>query len=367
MFYTLNQLTSEQYSQAGKKFSRLAVLRQTGFRVPMGYVVPATIFSMVTEATSELMAVIASSAIDDGAKREALAADIRRIILTMPLPEMVIKNLGTTLTALRSKGYYSVAVRSSPPLEGLAGSSFAGCYESILNITNATDLGQALRRCWASAFQPSVLDYCCHRDLVLADIQSAVLIQGMIPAEVAGVLFTADPVSGDDCTMIIKAVLGLGESLVQSEVDPENYRYRWYTDEVTRDPEAVLLSVDEIRALGEIALTIQEHFGTPQNIEWAYLDGEFHILQAQSIAAIHYAVEEEWTNAYLKDGGGASSITTPLMWSLYEMVLEETMPRYLAATGMSPKRPPRRWTASFFGYPYCAQGWGETNSGVRRT
>lgn len=356
MLYTLDRLAPHQHPYSGAKAGHLATLRQAGFRVPAGYVVPTTAFAAAVDETPALATALdrftLENAEEGSGERDALAETIRAIVLTMPLPAALATVLDEAFAALRAEGHEAVAVRSSATLEDLAGSSFAGLYESVLDVTSTAELHHALRRCWASAFAPRVLEYCRHRGLAVAQIQPAALIQGMVPAEVAGVLFTADPVNGNDRTLVIEAVPGLGESLVQGEVDPQGYRYDWYHDELHHDPAATLLTPAEVRVLGEAALAIQEHFGAPQDIEWARLKGEFFILQARPIAAIRYAVEEEWTNADLKDGGVASTITTPLMWSLYEGVLEETMPGYLAATGMLSKPLPRRWTACFFGYPY---------------
>jgi pyruvate,water dikinase len=176
----------------------------------------------------------------------------------------------------------------------------------------------------------------------------------MVPAECAGVVFTVDPVHGHDTEMLIEAVPGLGDILVQGERDPSAWRYDWMRDLLSREGAEGDAPLDDsqVRELAALAVAIQAHYGAPQDIEWAWCRGRFHVLQSRAIAAIHHDLTEQWTNADFKDGGVAAHIPCALMWSLYEGVLETSMPAYLATIGLLARPGPNRWTLLRCGFPY---------------
>ncbi|AJP71160.1 PEP/pyruvate-binding domain-containing protein [Sphingomonas hengshuiensis] len=348
----LDEIGPAQTAAVGGKTRHLAELARAGFAVPAAYALPTWTFRAAVQAAGgDLAGRVADFVADrDDDGGEAL----RAAILAMPLPDTLVAALDCVHEALLSRGFEALAVRSSATLEDLDGSSFAGLYETVLNVRGVDDLRRAVRTCWASAFAPRVRDYCLRRGLSVADLQPACLVQGMVPAECAGVVFTVDPVRGHDTEMLIEAVPGLGDALVQGESDPIAWRYDWMADRLSREGTAgdAPLTDDQVRALGVLALAIQKLYGRPQDIEWAWYRGKFHVLQSRAIAAIHHDVVDQWTNADLKDGGVAAHVPCALIWSLYKLVLETSMSAYLDSVGLLDRSRPRPWTLLRCGFPY---------------
>src|SRR6185312_12745170 len=255
---SLEEIGPAEAAAVGGKTRHLAELSRAGFAVPAAHALPTWTFQAAVQAAGGDLAALLADFAAGGADDEAL----RNAILAMPLPQALVPALKTVHDALVAAGYESLAVRSSATLEDLDGSSFAGLYETVLDVRGMDALCAAVRKCWASAFAPRVRDYCVRRGLSVAEIQPACLIQGMIPAECAGVVFTVDPVRGHDTEMLIEAVPGLGEALVQGERDPSAWRYDWMGDRLSRDGDA-LIEDSQIRELCVIALAIQTHYGRP--------------------------------------------------------------------------------------------------------
>ena len=236
---SLDHAGAELAARVGNKAATLATLRRAGFEVPPGVVVPTDAFR---------------GASDD------LPAAVRETLLSVP--------------DLLGAGPW--AVRSSSTAEDDDEASFAGQFESFLNV-ETDGLAEAVLRCWQSTLSNRVKTYAGER----GPGSMAVLIQPMIPAEAAGVAFTADPVSGKHHT-VIEAVAGLGERLVSGAANPE----RWIVaSSGVIDPpaEKTVLTTEQARAIGDLADRVEKHQGSPQDIEWAIADGLLWLLQARPI------------------------------------------------------------------------------------
>jgi len=232
----------------GNKAATLAVLRRSGFQVPPGLVVPSDAFGVVS--------------VD-------LPASVRATLPSVP--------------DLLGSGPW--AVRSSGTAEDDDQTSFAGQFESFLNV-ETDGLADAVLRCWQSAQSDRVKTYAGDR----GSGSMAVLIQPMIPADAAGVAFTTDPVSGEHHT-VIEAVAGLGERLLSGEADPE----RWIVASsgiINPPAEENLLTTEQARMIGDLARRVEEHQGRPQDIEWAIAGGSIWLLQARPITTLHSARSE---------------------------------------------------------------------------
>ena len=226
----------------GNKAATLAALRRSGFEVPPGVVVP-------TDAS--------------GGVSDNLPAEVRTALPSVP--------------DLLGSGPW--AVRSSSTVEDDDQASFAGQFESLLNVETDA-LAEAVLRCFRSARSDRVRAYTRER----GSGSMAVLIQPMIPAQAAGVAFTVDPVSGEHHT-VIEAVDGLGERLVSGAADPE----RWIvalSGTIESPPEKNVLTIEEARLIGDLARRVEEHQGTPQDIEWAIADGSVWLLQTRPITTL---------------------------------------------------------------------------------
>ncbi len=305
---------------------------------------------------------------------EGLATE--ETFLQAGFPTGAEQQLKDILHQLQASGYVSVAIRSSANKEDSLGHSFAGQFESYLNIRHVDDAVVAIKKCWASLYGEKVLAYCRNKHLPHADIKLSVIIQGMVDSASSGVVFTANPLTGKDTQMVIEAVKGLGEALVQGSVMPDMYASDWYQNkiEIKRSgeqhqylqyanlgsglewkqlqAEEPVLNESQISALTSECLKVQAYYGQPLDIEWAFANGNFFILQARPLTSIQFDTENDWTNADLKDGGISSSITTPMMYSLYEFIFESTMPAYFKELHIFPKKPFKKWFSSWFGYSY---------------
>jgi len=313
-------LSSGDTAQVGGKNSSLGEMIQhlaaQGIRVPGGFATTSAMYRQFLDANG-LEDRIAERIDDlhDGAELSDVGADIRRMFLESEFP-------GRTATAI-TDAYHelatrleiddpSVAVRSSATAEDLPEASFAGQQESFLNITGDEALLDACRRCYASLFTDRSINYREDQGFDHREVALSVGVQQMVRSDLAsaGVMFTIDSDSGFPDTVLIDGAWGLGESVVAGEVDPDEYLVfkpmlgddavnpvisKKLGSKATKivyseagdpgaDPTATLETSDEertshvltdaeIRRLARWAVTIEEHYGTPMDIEWAK-DGE---------------------------------------------------------------------------------------------
>lgn len=258
----LTDLSPGDAARAGSKATNEAELRRAGFTVPYGIV-------LTTEAFEHFLA--ANNLTPDSPPKTIAAAAI---------PADIAEALQRALAAM---GDEPLAVRSSAIAEDLPGASFAGQYETILNVRGAKALEEALLRCWASVFNPHVVAYRQQHGLGMGSM--AVLIQRLVQADVAGVAFTANPVTGDRDEVVINAVRGLGERLVSGEASPDEWTVKGQDVQYRRSPEGAI-EADQARAIADMARRVESHFGAPQDIEWALADGQLYVLQARPITTL---------------------------------------------------------------------------------
>ena len=186
--------------------------------------------------------------------------------------------------AYRELGAGPVAVRSSATAEDLPGAAFAGQQDTFLGVDGEPEVLDAVRRCWASLWTDRAIAYRRRLGIDGSSVAIAVVVQRMVDAEYAGVMFTADPVTGERGVVVIDAALGLGEAVVSGTVTPDHYvvdaagAVRERTSELL--PEAV---VTELAGLGR---SIEELFGSPQDVEWARGDGRTWLTQARPMTAL---------------------------------------------------------------------------------
>jgi pyruvate,water dikinase len=273
---------------AGGKGASLAAATARGLPVPPGYVVCSSEFESAVGARADELRELARAHDSEGAM--ALVAALAR------------PDLGETFAAL---GAGPVAVRSSAVAEDSEAASFAGQQETYLGVPDADRAADRVVDCWASFFSERALFYRSRKGS-LDDLRMAVVIQQMVAADVAGILFTVDPVARRRDQMVVEAVFGLGEPAVSGALTPDNYtlardgtvkRRRiatqpWAligTDEVTLSPEdgaRETLSDDELAALAQLGRALEEQNGAPQDIEWAIAGGELYVLQSRPVTTL---------------------------------------------------------------------------------
>ncbi len=205
-----------------------------------------------------------------------------------PVPDgfVVIEALDAeVLAAARVLGDVPMAVRSSGAAEDLAGASFAGQYETILNVRGSRALLQAIVRCRESARSDRVQQYRAMR-VNTADDRMAVLAQRMLAPQAAGVAFTANPVTGARDEIVITAAGGLGERVVSGEAPGDEWVVSRRGEAVCRRKLESAIDTTQAAEIGALARRVEQHFGAPQDIEWAIEAGQLYLLQARPMTAL---------------------------------------------------------------------------------
>jgi phosphohistidine swiveling domain-containing protein len=258
----LADLSPLDAARAGAKAANEAALLQAGFSVPEGFVL----------ATQAFERFLTFNDIGFSGEPEAIA--------NATMPHDITEALEYAAAAL---GDGPLAVRSSAVAEDLPGASFAGQYETSLDVRGHDELETAVRRCWASLYSEQVVAYRQQQGIEASSM--AVLIQQMVPAEAAGVVFTTNPVTGARDEVIINAVRGLGERLVSGEASPDEWVVRDRDAHCQRAPEEAI-SAEQARIIAEMARRVEEHFSRPQDLEWAIADEQLYLLQARPITTL---------------------------------------------------------------------------------
>jgi phosphohistidine swiveling domain-containing protein len=254
------------------------------------------------------------------------------------VPEFVV-NPADLAAAVFELGF-PLAVRSSASVEDGEAVSFAGQFRSFLELKSLDEVRRAVATCRASPRAPSVADYCRRHGIDPEAIRMEVMIQRMVEPELAGVVFSMDPVTGEE-RPYIEACPGLADQLLAGRETPLPQ-----DDPVLEGHRA---------AIETLAEAVQRHFGAPQDVEFAVAGGRLYLLQARPITRIQFAPGVgEWTNADFRDGGVSCGVCTPLMWSLYDYIWEDTLKGFLREIHLWD----RDFTAGrmFFGRPYWNVG-----------
>ena len=187
-------------------------------------------------------------------------------------------------SALAELGDGPVAVRSSAADEDLASASFAGIYETALDVRGLEAVIRAVRRCWDSALGERAAVYRAAKGIADAT-RMAVLVQRMVAAEVSGVAFTADPLTGDTSVTLVSAAAGLGDGMVSGRKEPDEWRVAEDRVMCEASHEAVLDEA-KVRRIAKLARRVEKRLGRPQDIEWALSNGRLYLLQARPITAL---------------------------------------------------------------------------------
>ncbi len=221
-------------------------------------------------------------------------------------------------------GHGPYAVRSSATEEDGVQHSFAGQFDSFLNV-GAKDVADRIRDVWASARSTRIQTYRDRQGLTDGCLQPTVLVQVMIPAEWAGVAFSADPVSGRRGLRVVSATQGLGDSLVSGEVSGETFVFNRDGQRLSHaQPNGAPPCPEHIaRAAARLATQSEHHFGRPQDIEWAWAEGQLWLLQSRAITTLADQPDPDgtpilWDNSNIAES--YSGMTTPLTFSFARYV-----------------------------------------------
>jgi pyruvate,water dikinase len=278
----------------GGKGANLAALRAAGLPVPGGFCVTTEAFRQFADSSADmarLWTALAEIGPEQVEEAQSLAAQVRVCLAAAPLPRTV---RAAVVSAWRAQGATrAFAVSSSATSEDGPGASFAGQGESFLNVCGYQALLGAIRSCWLSLFSDRAVVYRLHNHFDYRDAAMAVVVQQFVLPDVAGVLFTADPVGGSAERIVIEASYGLASSLVNGHVSPDRLVLsRCGLEVVHREhgnksrPNSTCIDAELARRLARLALDVEQALGGPQDIEWAAANGRIYVLQSRPITAL---------------------------------------------------------------------------------
>ena len=311
-------ISKEDVGIAGGKGANLGELTQAEIPVPPGFVVTAETYNKFMNDTGifdNIMNILNGLDIDDTKKLQETSKKIKKIIVDTHIPDEISKLIIEAYNALcQDVGVEDVlvAIRSSATAEDLPEASFAGQQDTFLNIHGSDAVVEYVRRCWASLFEARAIFYREENNFEHSKVYIAVVVQEMVEAEKAGVMFTVNPSTGEDVALI-EGSWGLGEAVVSGSVTPDTYYVDKKSNEIlsftvankkvmfekvatgeTKQvdvPESLrdkrVLSEEELVELTEMGKRIQEHYSAPQDTEWAFLEGKLYMLQSRPITTLN--------------------------------------------------------------------------------
>ncbi|HIE12406.1 MAG TPA: phosphoenolpyruvate synthase [Desulfotomaculum sp.] len=306
----------------GGKGANLGEMTGAGILVPPGFCVTAEAYKYFIKKTglaSKITEIIGRTDVNNHEELRANTAKVRELIRNTPVPPEIAAEITAAYKELGGDGEPPrVAVRSSATAEDLPEASFAGQQDTYLNVVGVEDVLEHVRRCWASLWTERATFYREAQGFEHTAVYLSAVVQKMIQSERSGVAFTVDPVSGNRREMMINASWGLGEAIVAGKVTPDEYT----VDKVSRcvvnkvvaaktvmicaDPDSPggtvevevahhlgpeyvnrqCLTDEEVLALSEQLIRVENHYDFPQDIEWGYEDGTFYILQSRPITTL---------------------------------------------------------------------------------
>lgn len=316
------EIDKESVELVGGKGANLGEMERHGFPVPPGFVVTADAyleFLTQNKLSSKIKQIIDSVNTDSSAQLQLASTKIKAMIVSSPIPQEIAKEIiksyfklgKNKLTAKLMISGPRVAVRSSATAEDSKTASFAGQNETFLNIRGEANVVDAVRRCWASLFEARSIFYRTSQHLDHLKSAIAVVVQVMVPSEVSGIIFSIDPVTNNRQRIVIEAIWGLGEYIVQGKVTPDHYEVN-KSDLVIVDKQLVpqnimlvraseknvekkvpkskqtrrKLSDEQVREIAKLSLSLEQHYYFPQDSEFAVADGRIYLVQTRPITTI---------------------------------------------------------------------------------
>tara|TARA_B100001750_G_scaffold20377_1_gene13830 strand:+ start:72 stop:2711 length:2640 start_codon:yes stop_codon:yes gene_type:complete len=362
----IDSLVPRRAASYGGKARGLAALARGGFPVPRAYAIAGDCFVAHCDAHLPRDArphVLLRQPQPSPERLEEYAAAVREA----PLDPALLGELRETFRWLRRDGAQSVAVRSSSTAEDGSDQSGAGLHATVLHVESEDALADAVRACWASFYGPAAQSYL--RKTGFEEAAVGVVVQAMVPADIAGVLFTVNPLSGDAGEVVIDAAYGLGSAVVDGSVSPDTLRIdkasglprdriiggkairrvaehgEVVEHEVAEaDRERLALSETQVDLLFQLALRIEKHFGGPRDVEWAFRGDQLFLLQSRPVTAALQPATKRWQKRRDVDrekivwsnvnvGEALPGVATPLTWSILSRFSELGFRRAFGSLG----------------------------------
>src|SRR5215212_1925564 len=353
------EIDQMQIAVVGGKGAHLGELtRIEGIRVPAGFCVTTNAFRRImteTPSIDDRLDRLSRLKPDDREAIRALSAEIRRTLEGIAIPDDLAAAITRPLARLGEHAAY--AVRSSATAEDLPTASFAGQQDTYLNVMGPAAILQHVSRCWASLFTERAVTYRMRNGLDHRKVHMAVVVQQMVFPQAAGILFTADPVTGNRKVASVEASFGLGEALVSGLVNADVYKVRegevvvkavatkqlaihaspaGGTQEQVIEPQrqgqAALTDAQAVR-LAQLGRRIEAHFGCPQDIEWCLVDDGFQFVQSRPITTLFPIPEAGDGENHVYVSVGHQQMMTDAMKPLGLSLWQLTTPRPMAEAG----------------------------------
>jgi len=311
---SLTTIDRHMLALVGGKGANLGEMTGAGLPVPPGFCITTAAYEQVASETG-LTAILDTHAAEASTPEQLteLAQAARACLQNAIIPEPVAASIIHAYRLLGENAPIPVAVRSSATTEDLSFASFAGQQDTYLNVVGAEALLDAVRRCWASLWTDRAVSYRASLGLDQRQVRLAVVVQRMVEAEVAGVLFTANPVTGKRRQAVIDANPGLGEAVVSGATNPDHFVVNTLSGEIVErrpgDKHVVIrgsaeggtirmeggtkldeacLSDEQIRALAQLGARVEAYYGAPQDIEWAIdAAGKLWLTQSRPITTLY--------------------------------------------------------------------------------
>lgn len=306
------EISKEDIGIAGGKGANLGELTQAGIPVPPGFVVLSSAYYKFLEDNKlrpQIHRILSTCDVLDPAQLEPTARKIQKLMIAASVPAEVAREIFTSYAKLGPKT--AVAVRSSATAEDLPEASFAGQQESYLNVIGDANVVEKVKQCWISLFGARSIFYRAQQKFDHFKVGIAVPVQTMIQSEISGIIFTVDPMSGDRDKVIIEAIWGLGDYIVQGVVTPDHFSVSRATNKIV-DKNISTQEIMEIRSrqgvkqvkvparlrsvqkisdasvlkLAEYGQKIHQHYFFPQDIEWAVARGKIYFTQSRPITTL---------------------------------------------------------------------------------
>ena len=330
MRYIVQPTADATRQRIGGKGAALASLQQADFPVPDWFALTPDAFDASLNAADVERLAAACAAGDDAAVTATLAH--------LTPSDAVLAELARAVATLASDGQ-PLAVRSSASDEDGGKHSFAGQLASYLNVAPG-DVAARVADVWRSGFSARILAYRRTHGLAAVPPAPAVLIQRMVAADVAGVAFSADPSTGQRGVAVVSAAAGLGEALVSgaSDADTATVDRLGTVERIQHTEREWLLDDGQLRAIAALARRCEQHFGAPQDIEWAIAGGAVFLLQSRPITTLATLRDPDgaytlWDNSNIAESYGG--VTTPLTFSFARHAYEEVYRELCRLLGVS--------------------------------
>ena len=383
--------TQANLDLVGGKGMSLANLTAAAFPVPDGFHLTCRAYDEYISAYQlhdQIQALAQPQLVDNKVSFASAAHSIQVLLQENDIPSGIAEEIRSAYGLLDGDNP-AVAIRSSANAEDLPDLSFAGQQDTYLNVQGLPNVIDAIRSCWASLWTERALNYRYEMDIDNGKVAMAVVVQQMVNAEVAGVLFTANVMTGDRTELLVNASYGLGEAVVSGQVTPDSFivdRHDFHvrltttgskeamvvpeTDGITTKPvlpeaqQVVSLSSNQLDELAKLAMDVEQHYaGVHQDIEWAFADGKLWLLQSRPITRLPPPpIEAKWEppfpGAYLIRRGWVEHLlgpVSPLFESVYlELGLEDAYQKREGSLRRKQLPKPRHTTVN--GWAYARYG-----------